>query len=557
MDSADNQRKAPAFLRDSLDWLLILALLCQLPLLALFAVDLWYRTDYWFFPLLIVAFLVVVGFRGRLGQHAELGRHRATAILVVLAGALGVCAVALLSHWLAVLASALMITGWMLRRFGAAPWPRVVSWAAPLAALLLIPLSDAADPTHGFTSMVSGAASNLLDLIGIPQSASQQILELRNERVDVSSVCRGLGNPVLLFSLVVILCLLIGQSLFQSFIAIACCPLWSWGGAVLLVVVGAWISEQYEKTVLVGNRLLVAQASVLLCSLIAIYFFYRALSALFSPFSAHSAGVGAFHKFFNSVVLWPDSDPLRKRKAKEQKEKQLVAAEESLMHRYVRWTILVAGPLFLLNGAWGGLRFSPTAEESAWNLVSTPHIALDEIERLVLPAALPQDFSGMKLVGFDSIRTPGTATRNSLSSRWIYAYQAKQIEIVATLPLRGFYPIERHLVADGAKLQGTRQAFTAEAATDLGFAEQTFKDPVFGTSYLTYGTWELVSRGDRTVKSPTNWLSWQHVLSSISYSPLTANVQLVVLGEAPADDQAKAELQRILIAAIAQLRSAD
>ncbi len=488
MDLAEEQKLPHKPFRDKLDWLLVCAIVCLIPMLCLFGNDLWFRTDYWFFPILAVAFLVAALWRGRLGRHAEMHRATASSTLLVSAGVVALGSASLLAPWLAVLSVVLLVIGWMLERLGGLPWPRVVAISAPLMVLLIFPLSDANDPLHGFTAAVAGSSSNLLDLLGVPQSLNQQFLELRNEKLDVSAVCRGVGNPYLLFTLTVLLCMVYGKSLSACLVTLSSVPLWSWAGAVLLVVAGAWVSENYEKSIFVGSRLVMVQSIVLLGCLSGILFFQWAILWLFSPFSAHSAGVGGLHKFYNSVVLWPERDPLRKRKARNAKDDQLVNREAFLMQRSVKFATLATLLLLLIAGSVCSFRLSRSNSSAdlvgsspSWQSVLRPTSNSAEIQRIVDPKILGEEMFGMRLVGFESFRTPGTACSLSSSTRWIYSAQSRQIQITATIPYRGFYPVERLILSEGGQqLLSPRTSFTVDTAPDVVFVETTFRDTLLG-----------------------------------------------------------------------------
>lgn len=534
-------KPAPGLMRHMLDWLLLLTMACLLPWLVVYCTDFWFCTDYRFFPILLVSTFVVTGWqgfasRGNLHDSSQV-RWQIGAAMWLLGGLLGVGAAVWFSPWLALAALVVVWMAWTLLRFGQQAWTRVVSWSLPMASLLLLPLSDATDPLFGFVALVTGSSSNMLDLLSIPQLPIEHSLDLRTGRLDVSSLSRGIGNPYLLGALIVLMCLLARPSWLICLLTFASVPAWAWGGAVLLATVGSLLAETYQIYVMVGYRLWIMQAVVLVGSLLAIWLFQCGLVKLLAPFTAYSEGVGGVHKFFNTVVLWPEPDPLRSRKARSENSEALTSKAADRSSRPVQLVLVGAAGLFVLAGAIGYFqsRVAHSSAANIWSLALHSYARDVNLASLVSQEALPVDFSGMKLVGFDSYLTPGTATIGSRTAVWTYAFESRTVQLSYVVPLRGFYPRERLWLAGNSQVIEPRQALESEGGADgvtLLIDELTIQEPLAGPSYLAYATWSPHGQLGREAEIGDTW-TWPALLASVTYQPTTASLTLFVAGYDP------------------------
>ncbi len=552
------------WLRDRSDWLLVLAGLCLLPWVLIYAADFWFRTDYRFFPVLIVAPLAITLWRGERSGELMGARWQFSLGLWVLGGLLAVLAGWLISAWVGMAALTVVWMAWSLARFRGTPWPRVIGWGLPLVALLVLPLSDATDRLHSFAGSVTQASSHVLDLLSIPQMPQEDALELRSGRLDVSALCRGLGNPYLLFALSVLLCLLTRPSLLLSLVTVASVPLWAWGATTGLIVVASVLSENFQIYLLIGYRLWIAQLLTLVAALLSVWLFQRGLRVFVSPFIAFSEGVGAWHKLFNSVVLFPDRDPLRKRKPSE------VSGKDS--SRLPAWrlrptsiTLSLLAVLLLSGGALAAYRLAaPGGAASAPRFLFEPQLSSVEIEKRIAPTALPVDLQGMKLVDFDIQATPGTATLGSQTARWTYAFEKNTLQLSLALPFRGFYPRERLWISDGSEVVEPRQSIESSSGLDhpgILVDEMVIKDPLVGPSYLLYATWipDRTSAGSpneplaRSAEITSEW-TMANISAALRPQPNTASLSLFVAGFVPTNPDDRATYRRILMSAVERLR---
>ncbi|MEZ6149199.1 MAG: hypothetical protein R3C09_03685 [Pirellulaceae bacterium] len=574
-------------LRHSIDWLLGLSLLGSLPLASVFVCDLWFRSDYRFFPLLIIVPLVMPMWRGRYQPQAESGsRQSAKDIprrpislgLWFASGLSAICAPLLFSPWLAMLALTLSWCAWILERMRQTPWPRLLKWTLPLLVLLLLPLSERSDPLPSFSSSVTYASSSLLDLIGIANVPAEQKLQLQSGSYDVAAACRGLGNPYLLFTAAVLLCMSTRCSLSLGLLSVGSAPLWSWGGSVLLATVSAWLAEKQDMYLWLGERLWVAQALVLLIELLSLLLLKRGLQWLLAPFRAHSAGIGRLHKFYNRVVLWPEPDPLRKRSSRSRRESTERGAPSGDVVRRAPYALAVVAGLFLIAGGIGIMRLATDRQfEQPYltELLTHPNASRTAIDQRLSRETLPDELLGMRLIGFDEFATPGTGTGVPHTARWTYADGMRIVELSASAPYRGSAALVRQRLFDGSRIAKPLQTFelqlkattdskqdvpdgnSSEAQADDAFrvAELTLTDSLVGRSYLAFTSWRI--DGSSREVNPANTDSWwSQMLAAICYQPTSASLSLWSEGETPNSDEDQQHLQQMLIHAAKLVRPA-
>lgn len=567
-------------LRHTADWLLGLGLLSWLPLGVVFGCDLWFRSDFRFFPLLVIVPLGMAFWQGQRQPLTQPLRKTTALTLWLASGLSALCAPLLFSPWLAMLAMTLAWIGWQLERFGQTPWPRLLKWNLPLLLLLLLPLGERTDPLPNFASNVTYASSSLLDLLGIAHLPTEQTLELRSGRYDVAAACRGLGNPYLLFSLAVLLCMSTRCSLSIGFLTVCSSPLWSWGGSLLLVVSSVWLAEKQDIFIGTTQRLWIAQAIVLLGELLSLLFFKWGLQKLFAPFVAYSAAVGGAHKFFNRVVLWPLADPLRSRRSRSRSSNQAspptAGDNQPWLVRKAVYALAAAACLYVIGGSI--TTYQLIREDNNWprptELLTHPScLKTHEAQRLE-QSILPDELFGMRLVKFEEFATPGSTTGALRTARWTYIADTQTVELQATAPYRGSVAIERQAVLDGNSIVDPPQTLElqltqpvdadegsqlAPAQVDslgaLPIQELTLRDSVVGLSYLAYSTWPI--DGSQTELIPagrqTGWYAW---LATLAYQPTSASLSLWLEGETPQSDESKQKLQQMLGRATILVRQA-
>ncbi len=594
-----------ARLRYRADGLLGLSLLATLPLVIIFCSDLWFRSDLRFFPLLIIVPIAVSLWRARRpvaesevasARRVDQARVRraATLTLWVMSGAIAVCAPLLFSPWLALLGLTLAWIAWLLCRFSRTPWPRLIKWTLPLGILLLLPLGERSNPVPVFSSSVMNASSSLLDLLGIDHLPVEQSLQLSFGRYDVAAACRGLGNPYLLLSLIALMCMSTHCSFSTGLLTVASSPLWSWGGSVLLVVSSVWLAEQQGTAMWSAPRLWLGQGVVLMLGLLSALLLKWGIQKLLAPFMAHSAEVGGVHRFFNRVVLWPEPDPLRKRRSSERGQplpSSATADDQPGRTRRSAYIFTIAAGLFVACGAISLIRLRPSANRD-WPSFSelTRHAQFARLSNSspLVKTTLPEQLQGMRLIDFEQFATPGTTTGKPVTSRWTYLSDKQTVIIQSDAVYRGPIAIERQRVLDGSRtverqppqelqielqpageltstavLEPTTagqprpasEASETPAASTFRVESLTLDDPIVGRSQVSYINWSIDGSGLETSVSAAA-TPMGRLRSALVYQPSSACLSLWSDGSTSQTSEEATRLQQMLLRAAALVRQA-
>ena len=583
------------------DGLLGLGLLATLPLVAVFCCDLWFRSDFRFLPLLIIVPIALAGWRawrpapdtdGTSVKRTDRGNARMVTSLTlwIVSGLIAVCTPFLFSPWLAVLALALAWIAWLLCRFTVTPWPRLIKWTLPLGILLLLPVGERFNPIPEFSSSVTYASSSLLDLLGVDHLPAEQTLQVSSGRYDVAAACRGLGNPFVLFSLVVLMCMSTRCSFSTGLLTVASSPLWSWGGSVLVVVISVWLADQRDFLMWSGPRLWLAQGLAVSGGLLSALLLKWAIQKLLAPFTAHSAGVGGVHRFFNRVVLWPEPDPLRKRRSSDRGQplsSDAATGDSPWLIRRSAYILTLAAALFVACGAISLLRLQ-TSSNGNWPSVSelATHAKYSRLAQNspLVQTTLPEELQGMRLIDFEQFATPGTTTGKPITTRWTYLDDKQLVIIQSDAPYRGPIAVERQRLLDGGRLierqppfelSSARELDSASAlehtskedataseasvrptASKLHVASLTLEDPVLGRSYVSYINWPI--DGSALEVSATGGETLMNRLrSALVYQPTSACVSLWLEGSSSLTTEEKMRLQQMLLQAAAMIRRVE
>lgn len=589
-------------LRHRIDGLLALSLLAALPLVAVFCSDLWFRSDLRFFPLLMIVPIGLAASRalrtvdesskytassGSGAKSPDYSRPLVSLGLWTVGGVSTASGAFLFSPWLGVFGLTLAWIAWLLTSFERTPWPTLLKWALPLGVLLLLPLGERSNPVPNFSSSVMYASSSLLDVLGIDHLPTQQTLQLSAGRYDVAAACREVGNPYLMFSLVALMCMGTRCSLIVGLLTTATAPLWSWGGAVLLVVSSVWLAEQqnlfiwpHQQSFYIwnGERLFLAQSLVLIGGLVSALLIKWGLQKLLAPFEAHSAGVGKVHKFFNRVVLWPQSDPLRKRRSSNRGRTSPTdgtSGDQPWLVRHSSYVLGTAAGLFIVCGTVSALRLVSTRPDGWPNtseLMTHARFSRLAHKSPLSQATLPEELLGMRLIGFEQFTTPGTVTGKPVTNRWTYIDEKQTVVIQADAAYRGAIAIERQRLLDGSRLVERQPAVELEAAAERNvhasekseyaadannnkfrIESLTLDDPIDGRTYLAYTNWPI--DGGSPAEIPTGGESiLSRLRSAVAYRPSSACVSLWQEGSPSQTKDERAQLQQMLVTAAEIIR---
>lgn len=550
---ASSDSGTPLF-RHIVDWILLATAVGMLPLVAIHCLDLWYRTDLKFFPFLFL-FSLLLARGASLQTHDQKVRSRFSLGMVVAGACAAVGAVVVFSPWLALLGITLTCIGWMLQRLGGHQWYELVGWALPVAIVLLLPLSDAGDMTNTLETSVASSASVLLDMAGVPQLASQDILELETGPLSSSLVCRGLASPYLLLALTLVLSVLTKRNICVVVLTLFTVPLWAWLASSMHFFAGVYTLSIYEKSIFTAWRNFGAQGLVLVFSLLAIWSFQWGVQNLLAPFTAYSSNTSTgVHKFFNWLVLWPAKDPLRKRKSV---EPAVLAARYGNVFNNKYASVCLWGVLIAVVGAGGylGVRLLGNREyERVFPLAIN-----DFGERIALEQSLlPDDLGGMKLVDFNPTRNSESRFSGQYRFTWTYLAGLQRVKLIVEYPRRGFVSVEDSYLNSISRLAEPRTSFASKLGdeTPVLVDEVTLLDDLYGRSYLAYATYAANESAAYRTAITESRLSIKSLSDAVAFQPTVVNVSLHVEGTPRLSDDKRENNRGLLLKALELLKPA-
>ncbi len=540
-------------LQRAVDGIFAIGTLSLLPLLWLHCQDLWLRTDLKFYPLLIVVPFVFFAWKKSFAPPHKNPRRTYWAIgLLLVAALLAIVAGSQILPWLAWFAFTLAAIGWMIERLGGNPWYQPVAWTAPWWVFLLLPISDRADVATIFLPWVSSSASHALDLFSVPQLSTGNALDLRSGLLPLGPLFNGIGEPYLLISLFVVISMLTKRSALINLLSIISLPAWIWMGAVCHVVVGVLLLENFEWNLFGGSQQIVAKLVVMLLQLLAIWMLQVALKNLFSPFMTYSEGVDGFHRFFNRVVMWPAKDPLRMRKSSDSNAE----STSELMARTSIGILVVTIVGFLIAGGIGIKRLLDTGSLS---MIAQQEQQATSLKNSLQASDLSPRIQQMVQRSFDPEPLTSSNNTRATAAKWTYDWNGLQVELIATWPLRGFYPVESEVAVTSGGKTTERESFESSESNgpnNVLFDDLTMTDPLFGESYLGYATLGFDQRPIVRTDLPVTWSetipNW---LKKLRVQPSVLSLQLQVIGTGELTEEQRSELRRVLEKAAEELGS--
>ncbi|QDV26148.1 archaeosortase/exosortase family protein [Aureliella helgolandensis] len=540
-------------LRVLVDWLALLTCLVLLPMLGLFASDLWQRTDFRFFPIAILAFLFFALRKFRLVPVEHRWRSYWSLGILVASSLAGLVSALAVSPWLAGLAVTGMCIGWGLARLGDSRWHEIVGWTLPLWVLLALPVSDAADVSQLLESSTASSASVVLDALSIPQLAIGNLLQLRSTSLPASLVCRGLGSIYLLLLCTTLLSMLLRRSLWIGGLTVLSLPLWAWFSAVAHLVLAAYLLESDGPNLLFGARGLAVQAGFLVVTVLLIWAFQITLKNLFAPFQAYSAGQHGLHSFYSRVVSWPTQEESER----PGKGKETAPTADTISNsRDRRIELIGISTLLVLAVATGILANYEVFGRSAGKRMEPLQITTEAMQSHFSLESLPANLQGMQRLEFNNFERKSTHFSRNFGAKWIYVVDQQRAEIVVELPMRGFYPLESDSLTVVSRFAEPRQSFeaTIEGFGTVLLDDVIVLDDLTGRSYVGYATLTLNEFPPFRTAVTTGSRSLQSLVDCVKLQPTIIAVRLLVEGTDRTSEEERATYRQILLEVCETLR---
>lgn len=322
-DSTNKSKVSAALFSDRATWLFIAGAVSLLPAVSVHAVELWNQHDLLLFPILPIATIFCVWMQGKVGDCKSAWRAYISLAFFIGAAATAVWCAWMALPWAAFFSLTLLCFAWFLYRYGESPWYAAVGWTLPLIVLLSFPTNPKYDATIVLEKSVLSSSSAALDVIRVPNLATEQLIGSKTVQLKPALICRGMGNPYVLLTITLLLLMIARTAPLVSFLVLLTVPAWSWLGNTVHMALSIYLVENQSINVLLGSRNLIMQISVFLLELILIGLTVVFLRKLLTPFVAYSTTSSGIHKFYNRIVYWPAPDPLRKRRSRSESSHEL------------------------------------------------------------------------------------------------------------------------------------------------------------------------------------------------------------------------------------------
>lgn len=508
---------------DLSDWVLLIGILGSLPLLWLSMVDLWYRTDCRFFPVLIITSLALVVTKAKLAPCETPRRAYWAMGAMGLAAVFGLLAALNFSGWLACCSLIALSLGWMWLRLGGTPIYQTIGWMLPALVLLVLPISDATDLTKSLETSVAGAASAGLDMLGVAHLTENSYIETESGRISSAKALRGFGSPYLFLSVVVLLCVFRKVTPSVGLLTVLSVPLWVWFGGVLHILVGVYLWEEQDRNLFAGGRNTLVQIGVFAILLGLVWLFQLSLKTLLTPFPKYSTNTNDVHKIFNWLATWPAPDPAKRRRVIDEEEAQ-APDMAFLLSKPTLGLFAVVGLLLLGSGIYAGVQaFGGEAARMTPLVVNA-----ETVDGNLNAETLPADLGGMTQVGFETFLNEDQYFQNRHIATWLYLKGPKRIRVTVGMMGRGFYPVELEYDSPIRTLAGARMRATADIP-GIGktlIDEFELLDDIYGRSYVAYATMQLSGKTAFRTAATESQASMQELGNMLSIQPSIVRVQL-------------------------------
>lgn len=260
----------------------ILSAGCFGPWMFIHLSHLWRREHYQFFPMLLLAVLVLMKSRwadARPEASKTIVLKLSTPLLFTSVIAL-VAAFWLNSPWMGYLSSVLML----LLIFRNVPFGR--SAVAPLFVLLPLPFALDGELVHGLQRVSSRGASALLDSVGIQHLMSGNVLELPDKTFFVEEACSGIGSVYLLLASAAVFASWKQLRLVVSVPLLTAAVGWAVAGNTFRIFAVAYAHDRHQFDLSEGTRHDLLGSATYLVSLILLLMTEQALLFLLEPVGA-------------------------------------------------------------------------------------------------------------------------------------------------------------------------------------------------------------------------------------------------------------------------------
>lgn len=490
----------------------LLPLIAMLPMLLFEVASLWSREHMRFFPLTIVALLILVGLNVREpGGKITLQRRWTAISLFILATLVYLYSVWTFSPWLSHFALVVCFCAWALGRLGNEHWTRPVALTGILATTLPLPFGWDA----GFLIWLQGTgawcATCALDALSIPCLLNGSLIESRGLSIVADEICGGIGNVYSFASFAAVLLTVLHRGMIVAIKVILLVPFWALLSNFIRLFAILAIFEYWPSYNLSDGRdytILILCTNIL--SLLLIWASSNFFRSLFEPIPVADAEFGPVFSGLNKLFLWPQADPFedvepedpdeRKFYLKRQAEKEALHEQRSdfdwLSDKPAKLTVAVSAFTVVVCAF---LPIRTLASQGLSNLnFGTPSISLEEIESLSSEDQLPATLEGgWNRIGFDITQRNPRSRLGQYSLKWRYSSAQLHLNAAIDLPFLGWHDP----IAERIRLGWSSEDAKISVDNDWPWGEAELENELGGKAYIFYSLFTPSSQPFKNVPS--------------------------------------------------------
>lgn len=287
-------------------WLLLGLILptCGLaPLLFLIAIELWSQLPYRFFPISIVAGIVLL--LGTCDYRSASPRRSMVSTFLVLAGmGIGLWGMYYLSTIRAHLAIIVIVTGWALRAFGGTSWTRVMAICLLFAETLPLPRALSTQIMRLQQHAAAWASNGFLEAIYVPNVVEVSVLQAEGIRLPVFETCFDAGGCFALLAFAFVWTIWWHRPFLVSSVVLISVFFWSIAGDFIRLISLVLIHRYFGMDHSVGIASTVLGSAVFALLVLCVILFNQSIAALLEPIEL-GPDASRIQRAYQRLVTWP------------------------------------------------------------------------------------------------------------------------------------------------------------------------------------------------------------------------------------------------------------
>ena len=418
---------------------LFLPLLCMAPLLYVQSKRLINQQTFWFFPVSIaLGCWLLCGTSSY--RPASLNRGRVAVVLLWIGLAAAASGIYWYSPWLLQVASVVVLFAWSLAAFGGTSWTRVFTICSLFAITVPFPSGRDVQISNWLHSIASWCCNGLLDVMGIPNIVEGDNMQIAESKFRVSVACSGPDSVYALLAIGIAVIALRRCSFLSGLITLLTIPFFSVFENILRLLTIA-VGLVYFKTDLsIGWLQIVVAVAVFIATFLSFWLTHKTIVAIFEPIDlkidreTEKSGV---IDLYQTVTRWPVNV-----------EGQLATGTGLAIWRPSLGSL--AGPV-LICFLFGAITFY-SAMKISDNDILIVNIGDEKAALQPSDEAFPEQFAGLKKVGFRAITQPGIPTQGKYSHLWSFDDQGNKVFVSLDFPFPGWQPIWSLYQSNGWKI---------------------------------------------------------------------------------------------------------